>query len=312
MNKLLILSNSAEEYARELGKRALPDLEIFIYDGTDSSESLIRAANIILGQPALVSEILERAEQLEWVQSSFAGIEPLCQPGLRTDYTLTGVKGVFGPLMSEYVFAYILALERNIFAMRANQKKSVWGEMPYRSLGGLTIGICGLGSIGRHIASTASYFNMKVLGLSRSAAQTPSVEMVFGLSEIDEFVSQLDYLVVVLPSTPETKGIISEAVLKNMRRSAVLINVGRGAAVDESALANALGEGRLRAAVLDVFNKEPLPEESPFWKLENAYVTPHNSAFTFPKEIVEIFCDNYRRYRSGKPLKFKIDFDRGY
>jgi phosphoglycerate dehydrogenase-like enzyme len=153
---------------------------------------------------------------------------------------------------------------------------------------------------------------MRVLGLSRSAAQTPCVEMVFGLSEIDEFVSQLDYLVVVLPNTPETKGIISEGVLKNIRPSAVLINVGRGAAVDESALVKSLSEERLRAAVLDVFNTEPLPEDSPFWKLENAYVTPHNSAFTFPKKIVAIFCDNYRRYRSGEPLKFKIDFDRGY
>lgn len=312
MNKLLIISNNAEQYAIELGKRDLPELEISICDGTACSESLIREANIILGQPALVAGVLERAENLEWVQSSFAGIEPLCHPGLRTDYTLTGVKGVFGPLMSEYVFAYILALERNLFAIRANQKQKTWREIPYRSLAGLTIGLCGLGSIGRHIASTAAHFNMRVLGLSRSAAQTPSVEMVFGPSEINAFVSQLDYLVVVLPNTASTKGIISDAVIRNLRRSAVLINVGRGTAVDESALAEALREGRLRAAVLDVFHTEPLPEDSPFWQLENAYVTPHNSAFTFPKDIIDIFCDNYRRYRSGEPLKFKVDFDRGY
>jgi phosphoglycerate dehydrogenase-like enzyme len=312
MNKLLIISNKAEEYAIELGKRALPELEISISDDATCRESLIRKANIILGEPALIAGILEQAKQLEWVQSSFAGVEPFCQPGIRTDYTLTGVKEVFGPLMSEYVFGYILALERNILAMRANQKKKAWREMPYRSLAGLTIGICGLGSIGRHIASTASHFNMKVLGLSRSAAQASFVEKVYSPSEIHEFVMQPDYLVVVLPNTPSTKGIISRAVIDNLKRSAVLINVGRGAAVDERALADALDQGRLRAAVLDVFNTEPLPQDSLFWQLENAYVTPHNSAFTFPKDIVDIFCENYRRYRSGEPLKFKIDLDRGY
>jgi phosphoglycerate dehydrogenase-like enzyme len=312
MNKLLIISKTAGEYAQELGKRDLPELEISICYGSNACESLIREANIILGQPALISGILHRAEQLEWVQSSFAGIEPLCQTGLRTDYTLTGVKDVFGPLMSEYVFAYILALERNIFATRVNQKQKVWGQIPYRSLAGLTMGICGLGSIGRHIALTASHFKMRVLGLSRSAAQTPSVEMVFGPSDINAFVAQSDYIIVVLPNTPSTKGIINADVLNNFKPSSVLINVGRGAAIDEGALAAALGKGRLCAAVLDVFTTEPLPEESPFWELENAYVTPHNAAISFTKEIVDIFSVNYQRYLSGKPLKFIIDLERGY
>ena len=312
MNQLLILSDNAEAYARELEKRSLPELAISICKGDDCSDSQIREANIILGQPTLVSQVLARAERLEWVQSSFAGIEPLCQTGLRTDYMLTGVKEIFGHLMSEYVFAYILALERNLFSMRANQRRRVWSKIGYRSLAGITIGICGLGSIGQQIASTASHFNMKVLGLRRSAAQTPHVEMVYGPSELHQFVGQLDYLVVVLPNTPATEGIISGDVLEGMKPSAVLINVGRGPAVDEKALAKALGEGRLHAAVLDVFHTEPLPEESPFWQLENAYVTPHNSAFTFSKDIADIFCDNYQRYLTGAPLKYRIDLDRGY
>ena len=281
-------------------------------DGSNCTDSVVRDANIILGRPELVVRILGQAERLEWVQSSFAGIEPFCASNLRKGYILTGVKGVFGPLMSEYVFGYILALERNILETRENQKQTLWRKIPYRSLAGLTIGICGLGSIGRHIALTASHFKMRVLGLSRSAAPTPNVEKVFGPPEIAEFASHLDYLVAVLPNTPSTKQLISADVFEHLQKSAVLINVGRGNTVDEDALATALRDGILRAAVIDVFDTEPLPSHSPLWELENAYVTPHNSAPTFPRDIADIFCDNYKRFRSREPLKYLIDLERGY
>ena len=312
MKNLLIIEENADEYAKELRKRPLADLEVSISEGSNPTDPVVRDANIILGRPDLVAKILGQAERLEWVQSSFAGIEPFCAPNLRKDYILTGVKDVFGPLMSEYVFGYILALERNIFAARENQKQSHWRNIPYRGLAGLTIGICGLGSIGRHIASTASHFRMRVLGLSRSAAPTPYVERVFGPSEIAEFANHLDYLVAALPNTPSTKHLISAEVFKNLQKSAVLINVGRGMTVDEDALVKALRDGKLRAAVLDVFDTEPLPSHSLLWKLENAYVTPHNSALTFPKDIADIFCDNYERFRSREPLKYLINLERGY
>lgn len=312
MNHLLILAPNADEYAKELAERALPDLDVSTSDGSGGTDSVVRDANIILGRPDLVADILEQAKRLEWVQSSFAGIEPFCAPNLRRDYMLTGVKGVFGPLMSEYVFGYILALERNLFETRENQKQTRWRKIPYRSLSGVTIGICGLGSIGRHLASTASHFNMRVLGLSRSAAPAPHVEKVFGPHEITAFASHLDYLVAVLPNTPATGHLIGADVFEHLPKSAVLFNVGRGNAVDEDALAAALRDGKLRAAVIDVFETEPLPQHSALWELENAYVTPHNSAYAFPKDVVDIFCDNYRRFRSGEPLKYLIDLERGY
>ena len=312
MNRLLILSDKSLEYAKELRSRNLEGLEIHIAKNANIDPALLAEMDIILGRPDLTAKILDQTKKLRWIQSSFAGIKPLYDSGIPNDCVLTGVKDIFGPLMSEYVFAYILALERNIFSMRQNQSSASWEKIPYRTLSDLTIGMCGLGSIGKHIASTAAHFGMTVLGLSRSGAQTPNVARTYPASEILEFVPNLDYLVCALPNTDETRHIVNKRVIQAMKPSAVLINVGRGATVDEHAVSKALKDGELRAAVLDVFEKEPLDASSPLWGLENAYVTPHNAATTFPRDIVNIFCENYQRYRQGQPLKFIIDLDRGY
>ena len=312
MNKLLIASEDAPEYARYLHDRELPNLEIVVARSLEEARPSAEDANIILGRPNLVVPLLNGASRLQWVQSTFAGIEPFCAPGLRTDYTLTGVKGVFGPLMSEYVFTYILARERNLLATRENQLEKRWKGLPYRSLAGVSIGICGLGSIGQQIARTAEHFRMRVLGLSRSAKQVPSVEKVYPTAEICELARHVDYLVVVLPNTPETVGFINEEVFRSLGAEAVLINVGRGAAVDEAALIEAVQSRQIGGAVLDVFCEEPLPEESPLWGLENVFITPHNAAFTFPGDIARIFSDNYARFIAGEPLQFVIDIEQGY
>ncbi|UTW44513.1 D-2-hydroxyacid dehydrogenase [bacterium SCSIO 12696] len=312
MNKLLIVSKDAEEYANHLRYRNLPALQMSMAQNTEQAQELITDANIVLGTPALVAPLLHKADKLQWVQSSFAGIEPFCSAGLRTDYRLTGVKDIFGSLMSEYVFAYLLAFERNVLATRDNQLNKQWQTMPYRRLEFLSIGICGLGSIGQQIAKTAMHFNMKVLGLSRSATQLPMVEKVFSPSEICHLAKQVDYLVTVLPNTPETHGIINRDVLDALGPTGVFINVGRGAAVDEYALINALKTKAIRGAVLDVFQTEPLPQESPLWELENVFITPHNSAITFAEDIVELFCENYRLFQAGEALNYIVDFDRQY
>ena len=312
MNKLLILARKAKKFAMELQSRALPDLEIIASDDPHCSGDHIRSANIILGQPDLVAGVLNQAERLKWVQSSFAGIEPFCEPGVRTDYILTGVKEIFSPLMSEYVFAYILALERHLFQVREQQRQCIWKAIPYRNLDDVTLGICGLGSIGQHIARTAAHFRMRVLGMRRSPRETPCVERVFGPSEVNLFVKELDYLVVVLPHTPQTRHFIDGAVLSHMKTSAVLISVGRGATVAEGDLIDALRSGSLRAAVLDVFENEPLPPENPLWSLENVYITPHQSATTIPTYIADIFAENYKRFLGKQTLKYVIDLKRGY
>jgi len=275
MNRLLILTIDADDYSSLLRDSHLQDLEILSCSREEDAREAIQNCNIVLGDPAMVATVLDHARSLRWVQSTFAGIDPLCEKGLRRDYVLTGVKGIFGPLISEYVFAYVLALERHLFETRENQRNKSWIVMPYRSLRTLTMGVCGLGSFG-------------------------------------EFLESLDYLVVALPRTLDTNRLIDSAALSKMKPSAVLINVGRGNAVVESDLVDALRAGTIRAAVLDVFEQEPLPPDSALWGLSNAFITPHNSAFSFPEDIMEIFCDNYRRFLDHRPLRYVVDFERGY
>ncbi|MCP4180200.1 MAG: D-2-hydroxyacid dehydrogenase [bacterium] len=312
MNNLLILDKNAVEYEEELRGRSLPELDIINSGEINCSNESLQKADIILGEPNKVAKILDHAKNLKWVQSSFAGIEQLCKPAQRTDYTLTGVKEVFGQLISEYVFAYILAFERNLFETKSNQNNSIWKDFPYRSLAEIKIGVCGLGSIGKHVAKTASYFKMNVNGLKRTFNDVEHVKHVYNLSNINKFVSELDYLVITLPCTASTTHLINRSVISNMKKSAVLINVGRGSTIVEDDLIKALQNKTLRAAVLDVFENEPLSPQSPLWKMDNVIVTPHNSARSFPVDIADIFEENYLNFINNRSMKYVIDFKTGY
>jgi len=312
MNKLLVMSDKAEDYVRFLLEKDLPDLVISVAHNSTEAQSFLPETNIILGNPAMVAPIIQQVPKLEWVQSAFAGVEPFCETGRRTDYLLTGVKGIFGPLMSEYVFSYILAIERKLFEARNHQQQQQWKRLSYRRLSDLTIGVCGLGSIGQEIADTAAHFRMRVLGLSRTEKYIPSVEKVYAPNEICQLAMQVDYLVVVLPNTVETQCIINQDVLNALGNEAILINVGRGAVVEEQALIQALDNKTIGGAVLDVFNTEPLPNDSLLWTFDNVFITPHNSAVTFPEDIANLFSMNYHQFIKKQPLNYVIDFYRGY
>jgi len=312
MNRVLVLSPDAERYVQLLRARALPDAHVEGAATADEARGAAARANVVLGKPALVAGILDQAEQLEWVQSTFAGVDALTAPGLRRDYRLTGLKEIFGPLMSEYVFGWILALERHVFELRAQQGRREWRPIPYRRLRGLTLGVAGLGSIGRAIAASGAHFGLRVVGWKRSAEPVPGVARVYAQDELEAFVRQPDYLVITLPSTPATRGVFDAGVFDVMAEDAVLINVGRGDVVAQHDLVSSLRKGDLRAAVLDVFEDEPLPSEHPLWTLSGAYVTPHTAADSFPEDIAGVFCDNYRRFHEGRELKYVVDFARGY
>ena len=312
MNKLLILAADAAKYVALIESAGLQQLKIKATADVRSAEVLVARCNIILGDPLLVSELLASAEQLQWVQSSWAGVDDLCRPGLRRNYILTGVKGIFGSLISEYVMTYLFVLERRIFTMRSNQLEKRWSPLFYRPSQEITLGIIGLGSIGRHLARTARYFGLRVIGLNRSGRACEDVEKVFTADDLAGFLKQPDYIVLTLPDTPQTKNFINADVLKMMKSSVVLMNVGRGSTINEADLVYALREGVIGAAVLDVFASEPLAQDSPLWQLPNVYVTPHHAATSFPDDIVGIFVDNYQRFIEKKPLRHVIDFDLGY
>ncbi|MFZ0613272.1 MAG: D-2-hydroxyacid dehydrogenase [Desulfobacterales bacterium] len=311
-NRLLILSRNADAYAALINELRLPGLEVVAYKSAGEATRHADRSTIILGEPARIARVVEGARALKWVQSIYAGVEELLRPDARSDFVLTNVKGVFGPIMSEYVIGYLLVLERHFFEVYRNQCDRTWRRLPYKSLRGRLLGICGMGSIGRHIARTARHFGLRVWGYKRTAETVPEAERVFTGPGFDEFLSEPDYIVNTLPSTPETIGLFDEAAFRRMKDTAVLINIGRGDAVDETALVQALRQGTLGGAVLDVFAQEPLPEESPLWTLPNIIITPHNSGFSFPADIVAVFAENYRRFIKGAPLLYPVDFRRGY
>ena len=312
MNRLLILDDDAPVYEAEVRKRNLPDLDIVIAENESEAEPHLSQAEIIFGKPLLVAEVVDRAPRLKWVQSTYAGIEQLCRPELPRNYLLTGIKDLFGSFMREYVFAYILARERSLLQVYRNQQEKIWSRLSYRSLADTTIGIIGLGSIGREIARTARHFNMRVLGMKRTDEPLDCVDRLFMRADMEEFLPQLDYLVLVLPETAGSRYVISEKEFHLMNSRSVLINVGRGSSVNQQDLIQALETGQISGAVLDVFEQEPLPAESPLWTMANVMITPHNSAYSFPDQVADVFCANYARYRAESPLEYSIDFDLGY
>ncbi len=303
MPKLLILSRDQDEYKHLIESAGLPDLELSV----DPNE-----CDIVLGEPKLIRDALPRLLSLKWVQSIYAGVEPLVDPAQRRDYVLTNARGVFGELMSEYVFGYLLFLEKKILGRIKAQAAKQWQRPESGILRGKTIGLLGVGSIGAHLAGTAKQFGMKVRGFTRGSETSTSVDQYFHDNDLLTFVTGLDYLVCVLPRTRDTNQIVDQTVLAALPAHAIFINVGRGNAVDESALVKTLNEGKLASAVLDVFETEPLPEDHPFWTTPNLYMTFHTSAISYPGDLTKLFVENYQMYIQGKPLKHQVDFDRAY
>lgn len=312
MNKLLVLAADAAKYTALIEAAGLQQLEVSSAGDAGSARSRVAGCNIILGDPPLVTEVLPYADRLEWVQSSWAGVDHLCRAGLRRDYVLTNAKGMFGPLISEYVMTYVFALERQLFRMRSNQMKQHWRPLPYRPAKDIRLGIVGLGSIGRYLARTARHFGMHVTGLNRSGEPCDEVEKVYTANDIGGFLSGLDYVVLTLPATPQTLHFINADILKLMKPSTVLINVGRGNSINETDLVAALRGGIISGAVLDVFEKEPLSRESPLWLLPNVFITPHTAAISFPDDIARVFIDNYQRLLRKESLLHVVDFESGY
>lgn len=303
MPNLLILSKEETIYRTIITAARLPELNIV----TQTDES-----DIVLGEPNLIREALSHLPTLKWIQSTWAGVEPLLDSSLRQDYILTNARGVFGGLMSEYVIGYLLAHERRIFERMAAQKNKQWDKSLTGTLRGKTIGLLGVGSIGAEVARAAKFFDMQVRGYTKSSETSKHVDNYFHGHDLLAFANGLDYLVSILPNTKETKKIVDANLLGELPSHAVFINVGRGSAVDESALIEALEQNRLAGAILDVFEQEPLPKEHPFWTTKNLTMTFHTSAPSFPEDIARVFIENYRLYVEGKPLKYQVDFEKGY
>lgn len=312
MPKLLILTQDSKKYLDLIQHAQLSNLEIFTEFNSE--------CDIVFGDTGRIKESLPNLPNLKWVQTTSAGIERLMDTTLRRDYILTNARDVFGESMSEYVFGYILFLKKRIFERYEAQKSKEWDNRDGGRLHGKTIGLLGVGSIGSHLAMTAKHFGMNVWGFTKSSEYSRNIDKYFhphsgSLSQeegILAFAKGLDYLVSVLPRTEDTNKIIDVELLKALPFHALVINVGRGNAIDESALVEALNQKQIAGAVLDVTEQEPLPKDHPFWTTSNLLLTFHTSAISYPEDMVQLFIENYQLYVEGKPLKHQVDFERGY
>ena len=256
--------------------------------------------------------LLLRAKRLRWVQNMGAGVERFLIPELPKGVALTRIAGIFGPWMAEYVLGWCLWHTQRTELFRAQQRESRWRQVDPLRLHGAELCIVGLGDIGRTIARAARGVGMRISGVSQSGRKAPGVDRVYRARDLDKPLASADFVVLTVPLTAATRGLIGARELARMKPSAWLVNIGRGPLVDEGALLEALSGKRIGGAILDVFDEEPLSADHPLWKFENVVITPHISGPSTPDEIGPIFDDNLRRYLTRRPLRYQVDRRRGY
>lgn len=277
-----------------------------------------------------------QAPRLRWIQAASAGLDHVMDAPIvqAEDVEITSTSGIHATQMAEHTLGMMLAMEYRLPKMLEFQKKAEWPENRYDyfaplSLRGQTLGIVGYGSIGRELARLADALGMVVVASKRNIKQIadsgyneaglgdPEGEIptrIYPAEALASMVSVCDYVVVTLPRTETTYHLINADILNAMKKTAVLINVGRGGVVDEAALVSALAAGRITGAALDVFEEEPLPATSPLWNLDNIIISPHVSGYTarYDEKAAALFADNLDRYLNNRPLLNRLERDRGY
>ena len=309
--RVLIAEQDHANYARLLAEAA-PDLQVVTSGDSAELARLAPDSPVWLGQPDLLASLLRQGHKPQWVQSTWAGITPLLADGLPRDYRLTRAVGIFGQVMAEYMLTYMLGHERDVLSRLVSQVERRWDDRPGRTLEGRQVLIVGTGDIGQRVAEFLLPFGVVLRGVASSAReQAPFIE-VAGLDQLPRMVEQADYVLNLLPDTPATHDLYDAALFKRFKPSALFINAGRGVAVVDGDLVEALKEGHLAGAVIDVCRQEPLPQRHPFWTAWGLLVTGHSSAPTSPAAMVRLFVENARAYAAGQGLRGEVDFLRGY
>jgi phosphoglycerate dehydrogenase-like enzyme len=304
-------------------QRDFPDLTITHLDSYDRAEEEIRDAEVVVAW-SIRPEQFKAAKKLRWIHSPAAAVHQLMFPELiNSDVILTNAREVHGPVVAEHVIALIFALAKKLPDAVRLQQKRIWGQQRIwrsqprpREVAGATLGLIGLGSIGREVAKRANALGMNVMAVrdNPSKEKPQGVKQVYGSSDLRTLLERSDYLVLAVPVTPSTQKLMNADRFSQMKSDAYLINVGRGPLIDETALAAALRNHRIAGGALDVFEQEPLPTDSPLWDLENLLITPHTAGLTEKlwSRHYELFSENLRRYLAGHPLLAMVDKQRGY
>lgn len=273
-----------------------------------SSAEVVQALDVPLG-------LLELAPRLRWVQAIGAGVWHL-YPGELTqaEVVVTNASGVASTAIAEFVFARLMELWKGLAELRTAQAERRWQPREARTLAGATLGIVGVGAIGSETARIGRCLGMKVMGIKRHPRHPATGEMWGGPEQLPELLRTADVIVISVPENDETRRLIGAAELSMMRPDAVLCNVSRGSVVDESALVDALEQGRIGAAILDVTEQEPLDPSSRLWTTPNLYLSPHCAASNsgYRASFTELFADNFLRFVADQPMRNLVDPTKGY
>ena len=303
-------------------RREFPDVEVAQLNSYENVEQHIADVEILFGISIRPEQFLT-ARKLRWIHSQAAAVHQLMFPELvNSDVIVTNARDVHGPVVAEQVIAMIYALAKQIPAAVRFQQKHVWGQEAIsklsapREIAGATVGLIGVGSIGRNVAKHAAALGMRVVAVREhpEKGKPEHIDEVWPSSQLLHLLGQSDYVVLSAPVTAETTGIIGKEQLAAMKPHARLINVGRGPLIDEPALIDALREGKIGGAALDVFDKEPLPADSPLWDLDNLLILPHTAGISEKmwERHYQLFSENLRRYFAGQPLLGVVDKLSGY
>ena len=319
--KILVGPNhmKLEDGIPELEKK-YPDVEIIHCTEPEDAPTLIADADVYIGW--LNRDVFLAAKNIKWIQSPSSGVDYFVSiPELvESDVLLTSASGTHAACVAESAIAMILAFTRGIRDSILAQQQKQWAIGKIRSkmveLTNSTMGIIGFGNIGREIAKRGSAFDMRIIAVDLYPGDKPDyVSEVWGFDRLDDLLRESDYVLIAVPRTPETRGMIGAEQIALMKPTAMLVPMSRGGIIDEAAMATALREGRLAAAAMDVFATEPLPEDSELWEMENVLIAPHVSGGTQfeGQHVLEIFGENIGRFVRGElPLRNQVDKSAGF
>lgn len=317
---LLVISNPAAGHLRLLERLPEP-VDILVGDDPEFLKAHAPSADVILnGRPEgdLLGIIFPLAGRVRWVHAMSAGVEKVLFPELiESPVPLTNGRGVFKNSLAEFAIAAIFHFSKDLRRLVHSQEAGRWDQFNVEFVRGQVLGIVGYGEIGREAAWLARALGMKVVATRRRWSRSthdPELECAYPLDQLHEMLGVSDYVLVSTPLTRETQAMIGEAELNAMKRSAVIINVGRGPVIVESALIAALAQKRIRGAALDVFDEEPLPKGHPFYGLRNVLLSPHSADHTvgWVESAMHVFLENFERFRNGQPLENVVDKRAGY
>ena len=317
---VLVISDPADPYLPMLD--AIRDrARLVIGNDPESFSDGATSARVLLnwnGKRAMLEQAFRMAPQLEWIHSRYAGLDSILFPELvNSPVPLTNARGVFSQSLGEFVILGMLFFAKDVRRLLRSQAAAKWDPFTVTELRGQTVGIVGYGDIGRAAAQRARAMQMRVLAVRRQPQKSqddPLVDQTWGLDGMAEMLPQCDYVVCAAPLTPSTRHLISHEQFRQMKPGAIVLNVGRGPVIHEAALIEALQSGHLGGAALDVFEVEPLPQDSPLFSMQNVLISPHSAdnTKTWLAEAMQCFLDNFERFHRGQPLANVVDKQAGY